>query len=181
MTNKKTTTVRFISKYLNLKIVSKPSYNKEVEGRVIVVPGEAVRFSQGVYETSDLEVIKFLEARPEFGKVFTRVPDNVEALVHREKMLQTFEEREADLKRRETELAEREAKNNAKGEGSSIKEGDENEIPLGAMKVKDLLEICATEEVPDWERFKKPGTKKADIIVAISENRDAEGEKGPAY
>ena len=39
---------KFISKYLSLKLVQRATYTKEVEGRIVVVPGSSIQFTNGV-------------------------------------------------------------------------------------------------------------------------------------
>lgn len=114
---------RYISRFLALRIVVKPTFTKEVEGRIVTVPGKAIRFEQGVFETSDKELIDFLESdKKAFGTTYIRVPDNIEsALEERKEMIKDLEEREADLKRREDALKKKEAKIGAKEEGSKVK------------------------------------------------------------
>lgn len=164
------TTARYVSKFLELGIVRKASYTKEVDGRVVSYPGEKIRFSEGVFETSDPEVIKFLEERPEFGEVFIRVPDDVASLAHREERFKDLEAREKELAQREKEILEKEAKLNASEEGGKAPSGD----GLDELKKDDLLVIAEEEEVELGEN-----PKKADIVLAIRTNR-AKGET-PAF
>lgn len=86
---------KYISKYLNLRLINKPAYTKEVEGRIVVVPGTYVQFTDGVYETEDKDEIAFLESHPNFGSVFIRV-DTKEAEEAKKKLAQTLEERETE-------------------------------------------------------------------------------------
>jgi hypothetical protein len=171
----KATTARFVARYRELKFVRKASYNKEVDGRVISIPGEAIRFSDGIYETSDPAVIEFLENREEFGKIFIRVPDNVDALVHKGSFLQDLESKELALKKKEQELSAREAKLNASEEGAGPKKSDE----FKGLKKAELIAIAEKEGVEDTKSFAKPGIKLATIIEAILEKRK-DGD-APAY
>lgn len=86
---------KYISKYLSLKLVNRASYTKEVEGRVVVVPGKSIQFENGVYETTDKDEIKFLENHPNYGSVFVKVEEkDIEKA--RKKMTQTLEERKEE-------------------------------------------------------------------------------------
>lgn len=176
----KATTARYISRYRELKIVRKASYTKEVDGRVVSLPGESIRFADGLYQTSDPAVIEFLEARPEFGDIFVRVPDNVDAMVHRSKHMKDLESKEQELAEREAAVAAREAKLNASEEGSGA--GQETD-GLDELKKAELLEIATKEEVENVDDFRKPGVKNADIVSAIRAKREAGKAAGdaPAY
>lgn len=89
----------------------------------MTVPGKAIRFEQGVFETSDKELIDFLESdKKAFGTTYIRVPDDIKsAIEERAEMIKDLEEREADIKRREDALKKKEAKIGAKEEGSKVK------------------------------------------------------------
>lgn len=181
MTDKKATTAQYISRYLRLRIVIKPSYNKEVDGRVIVMQGQSIQFEDGVFKTDDEALIQAIEARPEFGDIITKVPSNVEAMLHREKTLKSLEEREAEVKAREEAVAKAEAKVQASGEGAGVGSPSEaQEDDLTGMKKAELLEVAEKEAVEGWETFKKPGVKNAVIADAIREARKAKGEQ-PAF
>jgi len=112
MATKKQTT-QYISKYLNLKLVNKASYSKEVDGRVVVVSGSSIQFENGVYETDDKNEIAFLDNHPNCGNVFIKVEKN--AAKEKAKMLETLEEREAKVKAKEEAIAKKEMK--LKGQG----------------------------------------------------------------
>jgi len=107
---------KFISKYLSLKLVNRATYTKEVEGRIVVVPGSSIRFDNGVYETKDKDEIAFLENHPNFGSVFVRV-DTKEIEEAKKKLGETLEEREgAEAKTKE----EKELKEKALEEGAEV-------------------------------------------------------------
>lgn len=110
---------KYISKYLSLKLVDKASYTKEVGGKIVVVPGKSIRFTEGVYETEDPDEIKFLENHSNFGTVFIKVEDK-DLQKAREEQFKDLETREAELKAKEKELAKKEK---ALEEGSSIPKG----------------------------------------------------------
>lgn len=118
---------KYISKYLQLRIVRKPSYTKEVEGRLVVVPGKSIQFVDGVYETEDEEEIKFLENYPNFGSTFVRV-DTKDLEKAKKKLAQTLEEREAEKARAKEE---KEKKEKSLEEGAEIKKkkGEKEEKP----------------------------------------------------
>jgi len=111
---------KYISKYRSLKLVVKPSYTKEVEGRIVVVPGKSIRFVQGVYETDDPDEIKFLDNHPNLGTIFIKVTEkdlqkDLQKAI--EKQFKDLETKEAELKAKEEELVKKEK---ALEEGSSI-------------------------------------------------------------
>lgn len=86
---------KYISKYLQLKLVDKASYSKEVEGRVVVVQGKSIQFDKGVYETTDKNEIAFLDNHPNCGNTFIKIKEkDVEKA--RKGFTQTLEEREAE-------------------------------------------------------------------------------------
>lgn len=99
---------RYISQFTELKLVIKPSYTKEVEGRIVVVKGRAIQFHDGVYQTSDPEEIEFLENHPNFGNVFYRIKPEEDAQKAREERFKDLEAREKALAEKERELRERE-------------------------------------------------------------------------
>jgi hypothetical protein len=107
---------KYISKYLNLKLVDKASYTKEVDGRVVVVPGKSIQFNQGVYETEDPDEIKFLESHANFGSVFIEVKED-DLQKARKEQFKDLETKEAELKAKEEELKKKEK---ALEEGESV-------------------------------------------------------------
>ena len=108
---------KFISKYLQLKLINKASYSKEVEGRVVVVPGKSVQFNNGVYETTDKDEISFLKNHPNFGNIFIEVKEK-----DVEKAQKNFNK---TLEDKETEKANAKAKKET--EKKALKEGEEAE------------------------------------------------------
>lgn len=185
MTTEATTVkpVTFASWYRQLRLVRKASYTKEVDGRVVHVPGDDIRFVDGLLVTNDPAVIEYIENRPEFkeGKIFkVRMPGD------REKRMKSLEEREAEIAKREAALAAKEAKSNAGAEeGSSVSSGSPETDGLETLKKADLLAICEKEGVKDWEGFKKPGVTNKAIVDAIRQSREQGKEPGktddPAY
>jgi len=155
---------RYISRFLALRIVYKPSYTKEVEGRIVTVPGKDIRFDQGVFETTDQELIDFLEADKSFGSTYIRVPDDVQDVVKdRGEWMKDLETKERELKEREAALAAREAKVNSNEEGAKAGDGLRANMPKA-----DLLEIAKNEGVEGVDDT----TKNADIIAAIRAKRE---------
>lgn len=104
----KTSKARFISQTAELKLVNKATYTKEVEGRIVVVPGTSIQFHNGVYETNDAAEIKFLESHPNFGNVFYRIKPTEDAQKSREERFQDLEAREKALAEKEKELKKKE-------------------------------------------------------------------------
>ena len=115
--------VRFISRYAELKLVNKATYTKEIEGRVVVQPGKAIQFRDGVYETSDKDEIAFLESHPNFGNTFFRLKAKEETEKAKEEKFKSLEQREAELNAREEELKKKEMalKGQEEGTGASAK------------------------------------------------------------
>lgn len=107
---------KYVSKYLNLKLIRKPAYTKEIEGRVVTTPGESIQFDQGAYETEDADEIKFLEGHDNFGKIFIKV-DEEDLKKARGEKFKDLETKEAELKAKEEELAKKEK---ALEEGASV-------------------------------------------------------------
>lgn len=165
--------VRYISRYLQLRIVRKPGYSKEIDGQRISTPGTSIQFDQGVFETNDPAEVAFIESRPEYGKYIQRVPDNIENMSEeREKKFATLEQKEAEIAAREKALEEREkaltGAETGRAEGSSLKDetGDDG---LDAMKRDQLVEIAKQEGLE--EEAYKVGTKNTDIVAAIRAKR----------
>lgn len=111
----KETKAKYISKYLNLRLVDRASYTKEVEGRVVVVTGKAIQFADGLYETSDPDKIKFLDSHPNCGNVFIRVKDS-DLKKARDERFKDLEAREKELDEKEKKLARKEKELEDKGE-----------------------------------------------------------------
>lgn len=151
----KTTTARFISKYRELKIVHKSSFTKEVDGRIVYVPGTKIQFTNGAYETSNPEIIEFLEARPEFGKIIQRVPDDVSNFAAQKELSQTLEQREAELAKREAALEKAELK-----------------LAKDEPTAKDLRQQAKELGIPNYSKM-----NKAELQAAISSSLEEE----PAY
>lgn len=61
---------RFISPSKNLRLVMKPMRRQIVEGVPFLMPGKAIKFSNGVYETDDEKELQFLRNHPVFGRDF---------------------------------------------------------------------------------------------------------------
>lgn len=169
MTTKDQNPARYISRFLALRIVVKPAYTKEVDGRVVTVQGKDIRFVEGVFETTDQELIDFLEADKSFGTTYIRVPDNVlNASAERAEWAKDLEARERDIAIREAALKEKESKVNASEEGGRVTDG------LDGLKKADLLDIASKEEVEGVNK----DTKNADIITAIRAKREAGNTSG---
>lgn len=112
----KTQKAKYIAKYLQLKLIDKAAYTKEVDGRIVVTPGKSIQFTDGVYETEDPQEIKFLESHPNFGSVFIKVEEDDLQKARTDKF-KDLETKEAELKAKETALAKKEK---ALEEGSSV-------------------------------------------------------------
>lgn len=172
--------VRYISRYIQLRIVRKPGYSKEVDGQRVSTPGTSIQFDQGVFETSDPDEVAFIEARPEFGKLIQRVPDNVENLSkERQEQFQSLEEREAAIAAREAAVAKKEAQltggesGRAEGDGVDEEEGDD----LDEYTKAGLLEIVEKEAVEGVTSR----SKVVDILAAIRSKRKAVADEAAAF
>lgn len=139
---KEVKTAKYISKYLSLRLIDKASYTKEVAGRIVVVPGNSIRFEKGVYETTDENEIKFLDNHPNCGNVFIRVKSDDLAKA-RAKRFKDLETREAELKKGKEEL---ERKKKALQEGESLKKGEE-QADYSEMTIEKLKEIAEAREI----------------------------------
>ena len=165
---------KYISRRRELKIILKPSYNKEVEGKVVTTPGLSVRFADGVYETTDEDIIKALEAHPNFGEgpngEFIKVPDNVGDLVgERAERFKDLETREKELAERERILAEKEGKIQGNEEGAKTGKPEEGD-GLEGLKRDQIVEIAEKEGLePDAY---KVGTKNSAIVESIRAKRN---------
>lgn len=168
MTTKDHNPARYISRFLALRIVVKPAYTKEVDGRIVTVQGKDIRFVEGVFETKDQELIDFLEADKSFGTTYIRVPDNVaDVAKDRGEWMKDLETKERELAEREAALKARESKVNSSEEGAKAGDGLRGNMP----KV-DLLEIAKAEGVEGVSEE----TKNADIIAAIRAKREEKGD-----
>lgn len=107
---------KYISKYLQLKLINRATYTKEVEGRKEVVPGKSIQFVDGIYETEDKDEIAFLDNHPNCGSVFVRI-DKKEIEEAKKKLTQTLEERQAEEARAKAEV---ELKEKALEEGAEV-------------------------------------------------------------
>ncbi len=140
-------TVKYISKYLNLRLIDKSSYSKEIEGRIVVVPGKSIQFAEGVYETEDPNEIKFLDNHPNCGNVFIKVKA-ADLQKARKEQFKDLETKEAELKAKK-EKTEKKGKALAEGEGMPKKKGskgkdadedeeeDEEDVDEGEEKDED--------------------------------------------
>lgn len=129
----------YISKYHELRLVNKSSYTKEVNGRVVTVPGTAIQFHEGVYRTSDPEEIEFLDSHPNCGSVFTKVSRKDQ----KKAVNEVIAERYKDLEQREKELAARE-------EALRKREMAEKGQEEGAEKQKSVSGVRSTSDQPKF-------------------------------
>lgn len=170
----KTEVARYISKYAQLRLVRKASYNKEIDGRVVAMPGESIQFTDGIFETSDKDVIEFLDNHKNLTTalkkgVFMKIPNSSEAKALRDKQMETLEERTKRLDAREEEIKRKEAKLGIE-EGSDVKKvvtTDTTPKVNSRMKIDDLVSIAKEEGVEIEE-----GATKVDIVKAIEEARE---------
>jgi len=64
---------KFMSKCENLVLCIKPNRNQIVDGIVVPVPGEHIRFNAGEYETSEKKEIDFIKKHRLFGSQITEI------------------------------------------------------------------------------------------------------------
>jgi hypothetical protein len=107
--------MRYISKYRELRIPIKKTYTKEVDGQVVVVQGESVRFENNLFETDDKNIIDFLDndkgcrdmiANGIFIKADSKAIKTAQEVIQPE----TLEEREVRLEKELKELRKSKAK-----------------------------------------------------------------------
>ena len=164
---------KYISRRRELRIVLKPSYNKELDGRVVTIQGTSVRFSDGIYETEDQEIIEALEKHPNFGAgpngEFIRVPDNVGDMVgERAERFKDLETREKELADKEASLKEREAKIQGSEEGAKAGKPEAGD-GLDELKRDQLVKIAEEEGLAPEEY--KVGVKNTAIVESIRVKR----------
>jgi hypothetical protein len=122
--------VTYISRYLELRLVVKASYKKELEGQIVVTPGRSIQFHDGVYETDDQDEIKFLEAHKNFGNIFIRV-EKGDAKKQREDKYKDLDTREREMQaeikrlREENKRLKDEQGNDDAEEKNKVEEGEE--------------------------------------------------------
>lgn len=165
------TTERYISRYLNLRLVNKSAYNKEIDGRVVTVPGVSVQFSQGIYETSDPVEIEFLDNHPNIkNKIFFKVDKKVKDAVGAQKELaKSLEEKNKELDDKNAEIARLKALVGEKEEGERSNDEDEDEEEedgLEDLSRDDIKKIADEEEVEYADN-----AKTTTIVKAIREKR----------
>lgn len=156
---------RYISRYLKLKIVMKPTHNQVVEGRVVTTQGKRIDFDGGVYETTDKDEQAFLEARPEFGRIIIKAPADIEDLAGaRDEWTKDLETREAELKASQDALKAEKVRlgMDETGKGAA---GTEDE--LDSMTKAQLLEVAAAEGVEGVSKT----NKNEEIVEAIKAKR----------
>lgn len=118
--------VTYISRYLELRLVKKSAYKKEVEGQIVVIPGTAIQFHDGVYETDDPDEIRFMEAHKNFGNIFLRV-EKGDAKKERENKYKDMDTREREMQSEIKRLRE---------ENKRLKDEKEEEADEKAKKTK---------------------------------------------
>lgn len=171
---------KYISRRRELRIILKPSYSKEVDGKVVTTPGISARFSDGIFETQDEEIIALLEAHPNFGGgtngEFIKVPENVADLAkERDEKFKDLETREAELKAREKDLEIREKRIQGSEEGSRAGKPEAGD-GLDEMKRDQLVEIAEKEGLAPEEY--KVGVKNTAIVESIRAKRNEKKEPG---
>ena len=129
----------YISKYLELRLVNRSSYTKEVNGRIITVPGSSIQFHEGVYRTSDPDEIEFLDNHANNGNAFTKIDRKDQGKASNELIAAKYK----DLEQREKELAAREA-------AVAKKEMAEKGQAEGSEKPKAISGIRSTADQPKF-------------------------------
>ena len=108
--------MKYISKYEKLRLISKHSFKREVNGEVLIEPSKFIQFVDGVYDTDDKDEIKFLEGHANFGNAFIKADKN--ALKERAEMKKSLDDREKELDEREKDVKKKEMDSKGKEEGS---------------------------------------------------------------
>ena len=129
----------YISRYNELRLVMKSSYNKEVGGRVVAVSGQAIQFHEGAFRTSDPTEIAFLDNHKNCGSVFTKIERKDQNKAVDEVIAKRYE----DLEAREKKVAAKEAEIERK---EMAKKGQEE----GAGKPKAVSGIRSTAQQPKF-------------------------------
>lgn len=154
---------RYISKIKQLKLVWKPGYAKEVDGRVVSIPGNKVEFDEGYFETDDEDTQAFLEGHQNFGTIFIEVPNVAEAVKKREEWQKSLEQREKEIAEREAEIKKKELE---------VKPHEEGKVE-DELNEKTVLEL---RKVAKEKGVSQVGTKE-ELIKRIREVK----EEQPAY
>lgn len=171
--NKKAT---YISGSKNLSLGIKSAFYRDEKGQRTLVPGERVRFEEGVYETDSAELQAIMEKRPEFGTLFIRVPDGESEKQTKERM-RPMEEKDKEIAKLKAET-ERLQKLLSKEEGGrSGEDGKTTDVSLDGMKRDELVEIAKELEIaPELYRVGiKNEDIKALILKAREEQKNTEG------
>lgn len=66
---------KFQSRCPNQVLCIKPARNSIIDGIVVPVPGEHIRFEQGEFVTDDKKKIEYLESHRLFGSAIVRVDE----------------------------------------------------------------------------------------------------------
>lgn len=66
---------KYQSRCPNQVLCMKPARNSIIDGIVVPVPGEHIRFEQGEYSTDDKKKIEYLESHRLFGSAIVRVDE----------------------------------------------------------------------------------------------------------
>jgi hypothetical protein len=176
MANETPKTARYFSgKYRNLTIAVKSAYYKVIEDKKVLVDGKRVVFIDGYFETNDENLVSELEARPDFNKVFSRIPENktVDQLRDSAKVISEKDREIAALK------AENEKLKLGKEEGGSTEPLKKEVTPVDeTMKRADLEAIAEGEGLTADEI--EAASNKAELVAAIEANR-AKSEEDEAF
>jgi hypothetical protein len=54
-------------RYPKLEMTYKPDHKKEVDGEIIKIPREVIKFEDGYYQTEDAKQIAFIKRHVDFG------------------------------------------------------------------------------------------------------------------
>ena len=153
------TTVRYVARYRSLRLVMKPSYSKEVDGRSIPVSGTAIQFEDNQYSTSDPAEIEFLDSRPELKTgLIVRVEGIADSSAVLAEMNKTLEDKDAEIARLKKERDDALAKRGAAIDTASVTvpdatgaSQDDDAAEVGkydTLEVKDLVAECKARDLP---------------------------------
>lgn len=178
-------TARYFSKMTSLRVVMRPAYTSEMNGRVITHTGHTIEFKNNYYETSDPEEIEYLDANDMNDRVYWKlaIDENLDSA--RKVRMEDLEAREARLAEREKALADLEARAE-KGVSAGPRVQAETEarraqlMKLTRDQLRTELEV---RELPVTFNSKEDAVERiiASEIVPVVENANEEGGDKPAY
>lgn len=108
--NETTEKARYFSKLTSLRIVMRPAYTKELDGRIVSYPGKTISFQNNYYETADKDEIAYLDGNDMADRVYWKLSIDDKLNDVRRAKMEDLEAREKRLALKEKEIADREAR-----------------------------------------------------------------------